>query len=60
MPSRSMLPMGARERLEVKLIGKPAAGELPVRVDEGGPDGGRGTALHGHEAGNGGYSHGLA
>ncbi len=60
MPSRSMLPMGARERLEVKMIGKPDAGELHVRFDEGGQDGGRGTALNGHEAGNGGYSQGLA
>jgi len=45
--------------LEVKMIGKPYAGKLQVRFDEGGQDFGLGTTLNGHEAGNGGHSQGL-
>jgi hypothetical protein len=52
--------MGARERLEVKMIGKPDAGELHVRFDEGGQDLHLWITLNGHEAGNGRYSQGLA
>ncbi len=37
-PYRSTLPMGTLECLEVKMIGKPYAGELQVRFDEGGQD----------------------
>ena len=46
--------------LEVKMIGKPYAGNLHVRFDEGGLDGCLWATLNGHEAGNGGYSQGLA
>jgi len=42
------------------MIGKPYAGELQVRFDEGGLDGCLWATLNGHEAGNGGYSQGLA
>jgi len=38
------------------MIGKPYAGELHVRFDEGEQDCVSGTILHGHEAGNGGDS----
>jgi len=44
----------------VKMIGKPYAGQLHVRFDEGGLDGCLWATLNGHEAGNGGYSQGLA
>jgi len=60
MPYRCMPPMGALACLEVKMIGKPYAGKLHVRFDEGGQDCCRWTTLNGHEAGNGGYSQGLA
>ncbi len=59
-PYRSMLRRGALACLEGKLIGKPDAGELPVRVDEGGPDRWLRKILHGHAAGNGGDSQGSA
>jgi hypothetical protein len=36
MPFRNMPPIGALACLEVKMIGKPYAGELHVRFDEGG------------------------
>ena len=39
------------------MIGKPYAGQLRVRFDEGGLDGCLWATLNGHEAGNGGYSH---
>ncbi len=45
---------------EVKMIGKPYAGKLQVRFDEGGQDFFLRTTLNGHEAGNGGYSQELA
>ena len=54
-----MLPMGALARLEVKMIGKPDAGKLHVRFDEGGQDFFLRMTLNGHEAGNGGYGQGL-
>jgi hypothetical protein len=41
---------------EMKMIGKPYAGELQVRSDEGEQDCVSRTILHGHEAGNGGHS----
>ncbi len=55
-----MLPMGTLVCLEVKMIGKPYAGKLQVRFDEGGQDFFLRTTLNGHEAGNGGYGQGLA
>ena len=45
--------------LEVKMIGKPYAGKLQVRFDEGGQDFFLRMTLNGHEAENGGYSQGL-
>jgi hypothetical protein len=51
--------MGALACLEVKMIGKPYAGKLQVRFDEGGQDFFLRMTLNGHEAGNGGYSQGL-
>ena len=42
------------------MVGKPYAGKLHIRFDEGGQDFGLGTTLNGHEAGNGGYSQGLS
>ena len=41
------------------MIGKPYAGELHVRFDEGEQDFVSRKILNGHEAGNGGYSQGL-
>ena len=46
--------------LGVKNIGKPCAGKLHARFDEGGQDFRLWIPLHGHEAGNGGHSQGLA
>jgi hypothetical protein len=40
------------------MIGKPYAGELLVRFDEGGQDFFLRQIPNGHEAGNGGYSQG--
>lgn len=37
---------------EVKMIGKPYAGKLQVRFDEGEQDFGPWTILNGHEVGN--------
>ena len=51
-------PMGGLECLEVKMIGKPYAGELQVRFDVGGKDFSLRITLNGHEAGNGRYSQG--
>ena len=59
-PYRSMLRIGALACLEVKMIGKPDAGELHVRFDEGGQDRLLRKLLNGHAAGNGRYSQGLA
>ena len=42
--------------LEMKMIGKPYAGELQVRFDEGEQDFVPWTIPNGHEAGNGGDS----
>jgi hypothetical protein len=42
--------------LEMKMIGKPYAGELHVRFDEGEQDFVSRNILNGHEAGNGGHS----
>jgi hypothetical protein len=55
-----MLGIGALTCLEVKMIGKPYAGELHVRFDEGGLDVSLWMILNGHAAGNGGYSQGLS
>ena len=44
---------------EMKMIGKPYAGELQVRFDEGEQDGVSRSILNGHEVGNDGYSQGL-
>jgi len=41
------------------MIGKPYAGELQVRFDEGEQDFVPRTILNGHEVGNDGYSQGL-
>jgi len=57
--SHSMLRIGVLACLEVKMIGKPYAGELHVRFDEGGLDFYLRTTLNGHEAGNSGYSQGF-
>ena len=59
-PSPSMPRIGALACLEVKMIGKPYAGELQVRFDEGEQDFTPRTNLNGHEAGNGGYSQGAS
>ena len=42
------------------MIGKPYAGELQVRFDEGEQDFFPWTILYGHEVGNDGYSQGSA
>jgi len=55
-----MLRIGALACLEVKMIGKPYAGELQVRFDEGEQDFTPRTNLNGREAGNGGYSQGAS
>jgi len=52
--------IGDLECFEIKMIGKPYAGELQVRFDEGEQDCTQWTILNGHEAGNGGYGQGLA
>jgi hypothetical protein len=59
MPSRSMLLIGELVCLEVKMIGKPYAGELQVRFDEGEQDIILRSILNGHEVGNDGYGQGL-
>jgi hypothetical protein len=48
--------IGEIARLEVKMIGKPYAGELHVRFDEGEQDIVLRTILNGHEVGNDRYS----
>ena len=50
--------IGRIARLEVKMIGKPYAGELQVRFDEGEQDFVPWTIVNVHEAGNGGYGQG--
>ena len=54
MPFRNMPRIGALACLEVKMIGKPYAGELHVRFDEGEQVLVARQILNGHEAGNGG------
>ena len=54
MPFHNTPPIGALACLEVKMIGKPYAGELHVRFDEGEQVFVARHILHGHEAGNGG------
>jgi hypothetical protein len=58
MPFHNTPRIGALACLEVKMIGKPYAGELHVRFDEGEQDFVSRKFLNGHEAGNGGYSQG--
>ena len=52
---RNMPRIGALACLEVKMIGKPYAGELHVRFDEGEQVFVARQILNGHEAGNGGH-----
>jgi hypothetical protein len=59
MPFHNTPRIGALACLEVKMIGKPYAGELHVRFDEGEQDFVSRTILNGHEAGNGGNSQGA-
>jgi hypothetical protein len=55
MPYRSMLRIGELACLEMKMIGKPYAGELQVRFDEGEQAFVLWKILNGHEVGNDGY-----
>ena len=55
MPFHNMPRIGALACLEVKMIGKPYAGELHVRFDEGEQDFVPWQIPNGHEAGNGGH-----
>jgi hypothetical protein len=56
MPFHNTPRIGALACLEVKMIGKPYAGELHVRFDEGEQDIVLRTILNGHEVGNARYS----
>ena len=56
MPFRSTPPIGALACFEKKMIGKPYAGELQVRFDEGEQAFVLRKILPGHEPGNGGHS----
>ena len=56
MPFHNTLRIGALACLEVKMIGKPYAGELHVRFDEGEQGFISWKILNGHETGNSGYS----
>ena len=58
MPFRSMPGIGELARFEMKMIGKPYAGELHVRFDEGEQDLVSRPTLNGHAVGNDGYSQG--
>jgi hypothetical protein len=60
MPSQSMPLIGEFACLEMKMIGKPYAGELQVRFDEGEQDFFPWTILNGHEVGNDRYGQGSA
>jgi len=51
-----MFHIGELACLEMKMIGKPYAGKLQVRFDEGEQDFVSRKILYGHETGNGGYS----
>ena len=53
-----MLLIGDLECFEIKMIGKPYAGELQVRFDEGEQDFSPWTILNGHEVGNDRYGQG--
>ena len=53
--SRYMPDIGQLASFEVKMIGKPYAGELQVRFDEGERDFVPWTILNGHEVGDDGY-----
>jgi hypothetical protein len=57
---RFMPAIGEFACLEMKMIGKPYAGELQVRFDEGEQDFVPWRILNGHEVGNDGYSQGSA
>ena len=59
MPYRSMPAIGECVCLEVKMIGKPYAGEPRVRFDEGEQDFVPWAILNGHEIGNDGYGQGY-
>jgi len=50
--------IGELARFEMKMIGKPYAGELHVRFDEGEQDLVSRTSLNGHAVGNDRYSQG--
>jgi len=56
VPFRSMPDIGELACFEMKMIGKPYAGEPHVRFDEGEQDIVLRTILNGHEVGNDGYS----
>jgi hypothetical protein len=56
MPFHNTPRIGALACLEVKMIGKPYAGELHVRFDEGEQDIVLRTILNGHKVGNDRYS----
>jgi hypothetical protein len=58
VPFRSMPNIGELARFEIKMIGKPYAGELHVRFDEGEQDFVPRMSLNGHAVGNDGYSQG--
>jgi hypothetical protein len=58
VPFRSMPGIGELACFEMKMIGKPYAGELHVRFDEGEQDLVSWTSLNGHAVGNDGYSQG--
>ncbi len=60
MPFRFMLNIGEIACFEMKMIGKPYAGELHVRFDEGEQDLVSRTSLNGHAVGNDRYSQGAA
>ncbi len=60
MPFRFMLNIGEIACFEMKMIGKPYAGELHVRFDEGEQDFVPRTSLNGHAVGNDRYSQGAA
>ena len=58
MPFHNTPRIGALACLKVKMIGKPYAGDLHVRFDEGEQDFVLWQILNGHAAGNGGYGQG--
>ena len=60
MSYRSMPVIGEFTCLEVKMIGKPYAGEPQVRFDEGEQACISWMILNGHEVGNDGYGQGSA